>query len=180
MLSQYVLTVSSNDKPGVIEKVSSVVEANGGSWLESRLAHLAGKFVGVVCVGLDESKEDALIAGLKALEQSAGIQICTERAQLADNSDTPIAARFSAIGPDRVGIIKEIASAFARQGINVEELETTLSSMPYSGDPIFEAVGRLSLPSAIDLRDLYDKLDSIANDLGLDLDVDPIESAASH
>lgn len=165
-----ILTIASDDKPGVIEKLSAAIERNAGNWLESKLAHLGGKFVGVVQISVAEPHEEALSISLAELA-SDGIVVTCERA-LAAKSNTTEEASFSAIGPDRSGIIKELSAAFARYQINVEELDSKLSSMPYSGEPIFEANGRISLPAEFDLRDLHDKLHAIANDLGIDIDVE--------
>lgn len=172
MQKHYTLSVTSNDKPGVVEHISKTIESCEGSWLESRLAHLAGKFVGVVRVRVASAKADELNQNLKRLALE-GINIHVEALPLPEADNTNVVnATFSAVGPDRIGIVKEIAAAFRHQGINVEELDTKLSSMPYSGDPIFEAHGLLSIPSHIDFKEFYDKMDTIANDLGLDLDVD--------
>ena len=172
MQSHLILSVSSTDKPGVIESLSSAIEACGGSWQESRLAHLAGKFVGVILIDIDEHQTDRLRSKLEQLGQS-GIAVNVETtSEPSAESQGLKKAKFSAIGPDRIGIVKEISSAFVRKGINVEELETNLSSMPYSGEPIFEAQGLISLPNGTDFKQLLDKLDAIANDLGLDLDLE--------
>ena len=171
MQSHLLLSISSEDKPGVIEAVSTQVEQCGGSWLESRLAHLSGRFVGVVRVRVDNTKKEELESRLFKLEHD-GINI---------NIDAPIEAAvqkpysqvaFSASGPDRIGIVKEISSAFVSKGINVEELETTMSSMPYSGAPIFEAKGLISIPDDAAQKQLENTFDIIANDLGLDLQLD--------
>lgn len=169
MQTHLVLTISSQDRPGVIESLSSAIESCGASWQESKLAHLAGKFVGVIKVHADADKTESLKLALKQLE-SVGILISVD--SHSDSSTSEVTAKFTAVGPDRTGIVKEISSAFVRKGINVEELETDLSSAPYSGDPIFEASGVISLPSEVDLRELHEKLDEIANDLGLDIRVD--------
>jgi glycine cleavage system regulatory protein len=165
-----ILTIASDDKPGLIQQLSTAVERNGGNWLESKLAHLGGKFVGVIQISVDEAMEEALTIALAELA-SQGIIVSSERAAAPKNASTEEAS-FSAIGPDRSGIIKELSAAFARYQINVEELDSKLSSMPYSGEPIFEANGRISLPSNFDLRDLHDKLHAIANDLGIDIDLE--------
>ena len=178
MQAHLLLSVSSQDKPGVVEAISSVIEGCGGSWLESRLAHLSGKFVGVIRVRIDESRRAELQGTLQELSIS-GISISVETQDEARGhaENNNIVAKFSAIGPDRVGIVKEISSAFVRKGINVEELETNLSSMPYSGEPIFEATGLISVPGSVDIKELHEKLDAIANDLGLSLELE--QSATS-
>ena len=173
MQIHYILSVTSNDKPGVVEAISAIVENCGGSWLESRLAHLNGKFAGVIRIRVEQQQADNLEQQLRQLEQKA-IYVSAEALTEAGTTGKQKNAKFTAIGPDRVGIVKEISRALLQHNINVEELETDLTSMPYSGEPIFEARGILSLPAGFDIRELHEKMDVIANDLGLDLDVDAL------
>ena len=52
MTTSLVLTFVGDDRPGLVNAVSQTVAAHGGTWLESRSARLAGKFAGVVLVGV--------------------------------------------------------------------------------------------------------------------------------
>ena len=45
-----VLTVIGEDRPGLVEALSETVAVHGGNWLESRMAHLAGRFAGLARV----------------------------------------------------------------------------------------------------------------------------------
>ena len=66
-MTELVLTLIGPDHPGIVETVSEVVAANGGNWLDSRMAHLAGKFAGVLCVEVPTSARRALEAALGSL-----------------------------------------------------------------------------------------------------------------
>ena len=181
-----VITVLSNDKPGVIDALAQCAKQHGGNWLESKLAQMAGKFVGVIRISVDKSEFEALTQSLNLLK-SQGIYTTCEaiykdieahtNAKEINGSDSNIAhlrASFHAIGPDRKGIIKELSSAFLAKNINVDTLETKLSSMPYSGDPLFEAAGTVDIPEGGGnndkrLNELHQQLDDIADDLGIDI-----------
>ena len=71
------MTVIGDDRPGLVESVSQVVAAHGGSWQESRMARLAGKFAGILRAEVPEDKVDALKAELRELA-SGGIHIIVE------------------------------------------------------------------------------------------------------
>jgi len=43
-----VMTFVGTDRPGLVNAISACVADNGGGWLESRLARLAGQFAGIV------------------------------------------------------------------------------------------------------------------------------------
>ena len=165
-----ILTVTSNDKPGIVEAIATKVTEHQGNWLESSLAQLAGKFVGVVRISLPQIQCELLIAELQQLS-SRGITISFDIESADKNSTAQLTAKFHAVGPDRTGIVKELSTSFAKHSINVNELESKLSSMPYSGDPLFEASGEVSLPDDTALDDVYERLDDIANDLGIDISI---------
>lgn len=168
MNAHYILTVISDDKPGIVKQIANTVSKHGGNWLESRLTQLAGKFAGVIRIAVSEQQSDALRAALAEL--SAGhIHIDMEAVSGAKPRPPARMANFSAAGPDRPGIVFEIAQAFTHYGISVVELATDCSSMPYSGEPLFEAEGTIALPEDTDWEQLIDQLEAIADTLGVDV-----------
>ena len=60
MNSYLVLTVISDDKPGLVEELASTIAENSGNWLESSMSHLAGHFAGIVHVSVPEENASFL------------------------------------------------------------------------------------------------------------------------
>lgn len=167
MQTQLVLTIISDDKPGVVELLAQTVTRFQGNWLESRMAHLAGKFAGILQIAIDSENEAALREALSKLADQ-GLKIVVESAsETVKPSGKEF--QFSVVGADRPGIVFEIAQAFANRHINMSELETNCSSMPWSGEPMFEATGLIQVPKSVDMDELYDKLDIIADELAVDV-----------
>lgn len=167
MNNQLILTVISDDKPGIVEQLAQTISQYQGNWLESRMSHLAGKFAGILQVSVEETNKAALREALTALGNK-GFKIIVEDALAV----TPTECRqfsFTVVGSDRPGIVREIAQAFAVRHINMGELETSCSSMPWSGEPMFEAFGTIDVPKSVNLNDLYDELDKIADELAVDI-----------
>lgn len=167
MNNYLVLTVISDDKPGVVELLAGTISQHKGNWLESRMSHLAGKFAGILQVAVTAEHQAALINALEALA-SKGLKVVVETAKAPDKP----ACRnyhFSVVGADRPGIVYEIAQAFAGRNINMDELETSYSSMPWSGEPLFEATGLIEVPDAVDMDSLWEQLDVIADELAVDI-----------
>ena len=171
MLSDLILTIISDDKPGVIEAVANTVSDHDGNWLESRLTQLSGKFAGVVRIQVDDDKKQALGTALREL-RSQGINIILEGSTDKPESSPGIEAGFHAVGPDRPGIVRELTHTFAEYKINVNELNTQYSSMPYSGEPLFEAEGKLLVPDGVQVHDIQEKLEEIANVLAIDISLE--------
>lgn len=162
-----VITLLSNDQPGIVQQLATIISQHSGNWLESRMAQLAGKFAGILKVSIDSSHTEALTSALKQLSDE-GIQVLIENTNevaLAPGH----ALTFELVGADRVGIVSEISQAFADTGINIDEIETHCSSMPWSGEPLFEAQGKLLAPAGVDMESLLDQLDAIEEKLGIDI-----------
>ena len=53
--------------------------------------------------------------------------------------------------------------------MNVEELHTGRADAPMSGDKLFQATARLHLPPELSLDDLRRELESVAQDLMVDV-----------
>lgn len=176
MDKQFILSILSDDKPGVVKNIAKIVSQHGGSWQESRLTQLAGKFAGVVRITLNADQQPALCSALEGLDRE-GIRVLVEGIDSLRQQPSTRNARFSLAGPDRPGIVLEITQAFTQYQINVEDLSTHCSSMPYSGEPLFEADGVLSLPSATDFDLLHEQLNHIADNLALDIQIEEINAS---
>lgn len=170
MLTNVILTIISQDKPGIIESIARIVAEHEGNWLESRLTQLAGKFAGVVRLQIDQSQQIALTQALHAL-RAQHITVLVDEGEETQSKDVVQLASFHAVGADRPGIVREISQAFAYYKINVKELNTQYTSMPYSGEPLFEAEGKLQIPEKFPLYELEEKLDQIANHLAVDISI---------
>jgi glycine cleavage system regulatory protein len=175
-MSDLVLTLIGPDRPGLVEAVSEIVASHGGNWLESRMAHLAGKFAGILRVEVGEDKAKALLAGLADLE-SRGLRVVGEAAgtaavEVADAAGRPTTGRtfvLELVGLDRPGIVREISQLLSGSGANVEELATDCDSAPMSGEMLFRAKARLRLPTDADLAKLRAALERLASDMMIEL-----------
>ena len=77
--------------------------------------------------------------------------------------------QLNIVGLDRPGILQEVTTEMSQQSINVVDLETSVRAAPMSGDKMFFADAQVLVPSDVDLADLHDRLDSVANELGIDI-----------
>lgn len=171
MDQQWILSVLSDDRPGVIKQIAELVTHHGGNWLESRLTQLAGKFAGVIRINVPAAAGTDLRQALVALKQR-GINVQVEDVPPPPTRATGRSATFSALGPDRPGIVLEIAQALTEYQINIADLNTNCSSTPYSGEPLFAAEGVLNVPTGTDLEQLSAQLERIADTLGIDISLE--------
>jgi glycine cleavage system regulatory protein len=167
MRTSLVLTVIGDDKPGIVEQLSDQILAAGANWEESRMARLAGKFAGVLRVSVDADRAEALAATLAAIG-AGGLRVVVERS--GDAAATSFRTlRLELLGNDHPGIIRDISRVLAQHHINIEELETDVTSAPMSGEALFRARAQLRLPSTITLDRLRTVLESLGSELMVDV-----------
>lgn len=176
MIAHIIVTVIAEDRPGVVEKLADVIASHNGNWLESQLAHMHGKFAGIVTVAIEEKFLADLQGGFTALEKQ-GFTTSYQVAKLGQSRKTSTPFALTIVGPDRPGIIREVSRALAMRGINLLELTSECSSMPWSGEPMFTAKGKALLPQEINLSELDEALDVIAEELGLDIALEDRQEA---
>jgi len=172
MNSSVICTFVGRDKPGLVESLAKAVDACHGSWLESSSAQLAGQFAGIVRIAIDETHLATLQQRIAAL-QSKELQLQLrdgESGQIASPSGSPL--QLTAVGNDRPGIVHEISQALAAAGLNVIKMDTSLSSAAMSGDTLFHSRMLLSKPDGGDIDALESQLDSIAERLTIEIDLD--------
>ncbi|BBM02749.1 glycine cleavage system protein R [Microbulbifer sp. GL-2] len=172
MQQHLVISMICDDKPGVVEKLSAVIADNGGNWEDSHMAHFAGKFAGILRVAVPGDKSQPLKEALAALTQ-AGYNLLIEDA-VAVSASPQQTLTLKLVGNDRPGIVREISRALTVHHINMEQLETTYGSTPWSGEPLFSAECIISVDEDMDLDGLRDELDQIANELGVEIDCEEI------
>lgn len=164
------MTLLGPDRPGLVDAVAETVAAHDGNWLESRLCRLGRQFAGIVRVEAPEERIAALTVALQRLP-GAGLTVVVHA---DEDAPTPSGARslsIEVIGHDRPGIVRQIAHALAVEGVNVEELNTSVVSAPMSGETLFRARAEVLVPAGVDTDRLRSALERIASDLMVDLSV---------
>lgn len=164
--SHLVLTVIGDDRPGLVGQLSAAISDHGGNWLESSLAHLGGKFAGIVKVGVDTGKIPALRAALDALP---GLKVIAEDSGAAPAAPAGRRLTLSLVGHDRIGIVREVTQVLAQHGVNVEAFDTHTASAPMSAEILFHADAELTAAEGADIRALQSDLEKISNDLMVDI-----------
>jgi len=167
-MADLVLTLIGTDRPGLVEAVADVVAKHGGNWLESRMAHLAGKFAGILRIEVTGDKVPALLAALASLD-SRGLKVVGEPGNESSGETGGRTLDLELVGLDRPGIVREISQLLASSGANVEELSSNRTSAPMSGEMLFQAKARVRLPGSADLGTLRAALERLASDLMIEI-----------
>jgi glycine cleavage system regulatory protein len=170
-MTSLVLTVIGIDRPGLVEALSETIADHGANWLESRMSRLDGWFAGLLRVSIPDAHAADLARALDELG-SRGLRVTVQPSGPAPSMAETRPLRLELIGQDRPGIIRQLSHVLAERRVNVDELDTNVTSAPMSGEPLFRAKASLRVPSSVPLEELHETLEKIANELMVDLSLD--------
>lgn len=171
MQTHLVLTVIGPDRPGLVSVLSDTIAAGGGNWLDSQMASLAGQFAGILLVDVASDRADDLRAALQQLD-GMGLRLVVAQGP----AETPAASdgrvlKLDLLGQDRPGIVRDISRVLAEHQVSIGEFHTERASGSFSGEAMFKATALLTLPAGLDEGALQQALESLANELMVDLDL---------
>jgi glycine cleavage system regulatory protein len=168
MLKPYLLSIIGDDQPGLVDAIAEQIAVHGGNWQTSQLAHLAGKFAGIVLISIPTAEAGALEESLKRLSDR-GLSVRVTEAG-TEPSYAGVTASLSIIGPDRPGIVREVSQSLAQRAINVLSFESDIVPAPMTNEPLFHAALQVALPSTVDEQELEARLTTIADEMTIDID----------
>lgn len=175
-MPRLVLTVIGDDRAGLVSALADVVTAHDGNWEDSQLAELAGKFAGIVVVGVPADRVDELTAALHELEgllevtSHPGAEAAVDATVVADDAS---AQRLTVdlLGNDSPGIVREVSSVLSRHELSIETMTTGTREAPMAGGLLFEAHVVVRVPGGSDTAELRADLERLATELLVDIAV---------
>lgn len=166
-MQSLILLVVGEDRPGLVRRLAEWVKNAGGNWLESRFAHLAGHFAGVVRIELPAAQREALTQSMRALQDEGLTVVVTPTTPPAQPAGGET-MWLEVVGHDRPGIVHQVAAVLARHGVNIEELESGTELAPQTNDRLFRARARVTVPSPVAAGAVRRDLEAIAQELMVD------------
>jgi len=129
------------------------------------MAHLAGRFVGLLEVSVSGAAQQELEAALRTISDldvmiAVGASEAPQSIRLFD---------LEVLGSDHPGIVRDVFKALAAAGVNVEELSTKTSNAAESGGLLFEARARLACGPSAQRSEIQRNLEAIAHDLMVEI-----------
>ncbi|MDZ4696482.1 MAG: ACT domain-containing protein [Deltaproteobacteria bacterium] len=170
-----VLTLIGPDRPGVVERISDCVARHHGNWLGSRMAHLAGQFAGILHLEVPDEHAVTLRSALDNLQSRDGLRLIVEEATIPIAQAAGSMVVVDLVGQDRPGIVSELSEFFASQHLNVEELATDRENAAMSGEALFRARVRLTVPPTMTIAELHRGIERLADDLMVEIRLDEVK-----
>ena len=163
-MQHIIISFIGDDRPGIVDNISSIIKRHHGNWQTSSLHHLSGLFAGIIEATVDKSNESALCKELSEIPQ-LNIQLA-----LAPEHQAPTTEKIvlELTANDRSGIINSISSVIHQHNGNLIKLVSNQQSAAHSGQIMFTAKAHIHIDeNAVD--NMVESLESIADDLMVDI-----------
>ncbi len=167
-----VLSAVGADRPGLIEKVASLIHVAGGNLEDSRMAILGGEFALILLFSGHPSSVERVQSGCDVLARELDLTVSLRptTGQASNRDYLPYRLRVS--GMDRPGIVARVSTVLSRHTVNVSALDSSLINAPLSGTPMFQVDCRLQIPSRVGMKALRTDLGSLCEEENLDYSLD--------
>jgi glycine cleavage system regulatory protein len=163
-----ILSAIGRDRPGLTQALADAVLAAGGNWLESHLSHLGGQYVGAVLVELEADRVTELERAVGAVDER-GLHVTLVPAGDAAVQAGGDMVRIELVGQDRPGIVREVTAALAPLGANIEDFVSVTENGAWSGERLFRATARATLPAGTSMGQVQEALEAISAEIVADL-----------
>ncbi|REL27880.1 amino acid-binding protein [Thalassotalea euphylliae] len=163
-MDHLVISFVGKDQPGIVDKLSGIIQQHQGNWQNSSLHHLTGTFAGVIEVSASSEHIEALNQALQALQE---LQVQTQITTPADSGEQA-AVTLELTANDRQGIVQDISSVIHQQGGNLIKLVSKQGAAPHTGQTMFNAKAQIAV-NQTQLDTLISALENLADDLMVDI-----------
>lgn len=168
------ITASGEDKVGLVDRLSGKITESGCNIEESRMAVLGGQFALIMLVSGPWNALSMLEGQLDPLGRQLGLTIIHERTRKRERTQAAIPYRVEVVAMDHPGIVRNLSAFFAKNGINIEELQTDTYPAPHTGTPMFSVTMAVGIQANIHIPTLREDFLSYCDDLNLDAIFEPV------
>ncbi len=170
MIQHAVLFVIGTDRPGIVDNVTSFLFRHKANLEDSRMATMAGQFTITSLFSTDEEALEDIRQSLDELAK-AGLQASLHNVPSMDRKvgEGYLPLKLVVTAMDHPGIVQTVVSLLHRHGVNIEELDTTISTAPMSAIPLFNLKLKAGVPAKSPIARVKDDLMELAAEENLDL-----------
>ena len=163
-----VLSAIGADRPGLVERISTLIHVSGANLEDSRMAILGGEFALILLLSGDADALAKVEDGGPALERELDLRISFKPTARKVHAPDYLPYKLKVSGIDRPGIVSHVSAVLAKRAINVAAFDSRLSYAPLSGTPLFHLHARLQVPSEVALASLRADVARLCEEENLD------------
>jgi len=164
-----ILFTVAQDRPGIVDDVSSFLFERGANIEDSRMAALGGCFSIMTLFSCSPEQAETIKGGLDHLA-GLGLESSLHEAAPTDSKkEAGTLLKMDARAMDHPGIVQKLVHVLRLHDVNIISLNTKVSKAPLSGAPLFALVLEAEVPAGASIATLKEELTSLAGQMGLDL-----------
>ena len=165
-MNRTIITAIGIDRPGLVDKISSIISQNNGNIENSKMIKIDDQFAMIIdfsyLKNIDLIKND--------LNKIKELDITYKNIQNSDTSNKKN-KKYLIKGADDQGIVNGISNFFSSNNINILEVNTFLESAPITGAPLFNMEIMINYNKSNDICKIDRKLKNLCENLNLDIKI---------
>ena len=174
MKHHLVFSLLGPDRTGLVDRVAQSLSKHRANLEDSRMSVLGGEFAMMFLCSVDAAQLDDLQKEMAAVAQELDLMINSKPTTLRKSHIGMLPLQVAVRGADHEGIVHELVHHLVEQGASVDNLESQLVNAPYSRVPLFEMQMRISAPASLSLSALRRKLQTVGDELNVDVEIEPV------
>jgi len=170
--NKFIMTAFGKDRPGIVAEIAEVIFENKCNLEDSNMGRLADEFTLILLLaGKGEALQEKLSQDCKRLEREKGIFVFIRPVdyQIPDVKNGSSLCTIEVEGIDQAGIVYKVSKLLADNQINIETLKSQKKYSPNSGTALYSMKIEVKIPDTISMEDLDENLDTLANELNVDI-----------
>ena len=167
-ITSLVATVMGPDRPGIVSLLSERAQGFGANWTGSRIATLAGQFVGLVHFEVPPQNAGPLAAALGGLEPS-GVHVVVAKQEQIPVPAGRRAVKLELVGHDRLGIVRDLSASLASRRVSIEDLHTEIVHGATPAEHLFKVKALLVVPETVPNDELRRALEPLTKEMTVDI-----------
>lgn len=171
----FALTFISEDRPGIVAKVSKILYENEFNIEDSSSTLLKGFFSMILIVSTDKNfKVNEIKKKFAPLVKELGM--ATSVRKIEKFKELPKGETFiiSVYGADKPGIVYSVSNFLAEKNINIVDLQTKVAGSEQK--PVYIMVLEVIIPDNFKDKNWAEELKSVAKSIGIDINIRQIET----
>lgn len=165
-----ILFLVGKDRPGIVDHISTFLFERGANIEESRMATMGGRFSIMTLFSCASEQVETIKGDLDNLGK-LGFEVSLHEAE--DPGAIPKQAvlplRIEVTSMDHPGIVQSVVSVLHKHNVNIQSLDTHVTSAPLSGAPLFNLTLEAAVPAGEPIARLKEELLQLSAKMNLDL-----------
>jgi len=168
MRSKLIISANGPDKKGIVSEMSSIIGKHNANIETSKMIRLEKEFAMLILIDIQHEKIKMLTEALNQIDDLSVSLIKTKTNQniLYENK-----FHLYINGADNEGIVYAFSKFLSEININIDEVNTKIKNAPMSATPLFMMDLVIGSKSKINKNGLNEKLNSIAEKLGVEVTI---------